>query len=130
MNPEIRQIQDWLNGFSQAVRARDYDLGRRFFAPDVLGFGTVAERCDGLENLEMRQWRKVWDVTTGFKFDLDSAVISQEGNMAWAACSWQSFGKDAAGSPVLRRGRSTFVFRREGEQWRSIHSHFSLEPRT
>lgn len=129
MNQETRPIQNWLKGFSQAVRSRDYDMGRHFFALDVVGFGTVAERCDGLENLELRQWRKVWDVTTGFEFDLDSAIVNQDGNMAWAACSWQSIGKNAADEPILRRGRSTFVFRRDGEQWRAIHSHFSLEPK-
>jgi len=129
MNLETGSIQDWLTGFSQAVRSRDYEAGRRFFALDVMGFGSVAERCHGLEDLESRQWRRVWDVTTDFEFDLDSAAIGQEENMAWAACSWQSFGKNAAAEPVLRRGRSTFVFRKEGEQWRAIHSHFSLEPK-
>jgi ketosteroid isomerase-like protein len=129
MSSEINPIQEWLKGFSQAVRARDYELGRRFFADEVVGFGSVAERCDGLENLELSQWRKVWDVTTDFEFDLNSAVAKLEGNMAWVACSWQSYGKNAAAEPILRRGRSTFVFRKDGEKWLAVHSHFSLEPK-
>jgi len=129
MNSEIEPIQDWLKGFSQAVRARDYESGRRFFANEVVGFGSVAERCDGLENLELQQWRKVWDVTTDFEFDLNSAAISLQGNMAWVACSWQSFGKNSAAETILRRGRSTFVFRRDSGQWLAVHSHFSLEPK-
>jgi len=127
--PELQPIYDWLKGFSKAVRDRDYESGRRFFAEEVIGFGSVAERCDGLENLEVRQWRKVWDFTTGFEFDLDNTAVNADHQMAWAASSWQSFGKSASGEPVLRRGRSTFVFRKEEDQWLAVHSHFSLEPK-
>jgi len=129
VNPEIEPIHIWLKGFSQAVRARDYALGRQFFADQVVGFGSVAQRCDGLENLELSQWRKVWDVTTGFEFDLDTTVVGVDGAMAWAACAWQSFGKTSLGDTILRRGRSTFVFSRQNDQWLAIHSHFSLEPK-
>lgn len=128
-SPQNESIHDWLKGFSQAVRARDYESGRRFFSEEVIGFGSVAERCDGLQNLEVRQWRKVWDATTGFEFDLDTAAVNAEQNMAWAACSWQSFGTTAEGQTLLRRGRSTFVFCRIDGQWLAVHSHFSLEPR-
>jgi len=131
MNESLQNevIHEWLKGFSKAVRARDYESGRRFFTEEVIGFGSVAERCDGLQNLELRQWRKVWDATTGFEFDYDSSIVDTEGSMAWAACSWQSFGKTSDGEPVLRRGRSTFVFRRENDRWVAVHSHFSLEPK-
>ncbi len=125
---EIESIHDWLEGFSSAVRAKDYELGRTFFADEVVGFGSVAKRCDGLQNLEKNQWRNVWGVTTGFEFDLDSAVVDMQDTMAWAACSWQSFGKSASNEPVLRRGRSTFVFRKKNHRWLAVHSHFSLEP--
>ncbi len=125
---EIESVRDWLEGFAAAVRARDYELGRTFFANEVVGFGSVAKRCDGLQDLEKNQWRNVWGVTTGFEFDLDSSIINRDEAMAWAACSWQSFGKPTNGEPLLRRGRSTFVFRKENQRWLAVHSHFSLEP--
>jgi len=124
----IESIRDWLEGFASAVRAIDYERGRTFFANEVVGFGSVAKRCDGMQNLEKNQWRNVWGVTTGFEFDIDTAIINMDEAMAWAACSWQSFGKSAEGNPLLRRGRSTFVFRREKDRWLAVHSHFSLEP--
>lgn len=130
LNPDVQSIHQWLSGFSAAVRARDYVSGRDFFADEVIGFGSVAQRCDGLENLELNQWRKVWDVTTGFEFDLPSTVVGVDGRMAWAASAWQSTGKTPSGAPMLRRGRSTFVFRLDNAQWRAVHSHFSLEPQT
>lgn len=126
---DIKPIHDWLKGFSYAVRSKDFVSGRRFFADDVVGFGSVAERCDGLENLENQQWRKVWGVTTEFEFDLESAAVNVDGNVAWAASSWQSYGKASSGDPLLRRGRCTFVFQKRNEQWLAVHSHFSLEPR-
>ncbi len=129
INQDIHPIHEWLKGFSHAVRARDYEQGRRFFADDVVGFGSVAERCDGLEMLEQGQWRKVWGVTTGFEFDLQTTAVNVDGQMAWAASSWQSYGKTGEGEPLLRRGRCTFVFSRRNEQWLAVHSHFSLEPR-
>lgn len=129
MGQDIQPIHEWLKGFSHAVRARDYEHGRRFFADEVVGFGSVAERCDGLANLEQSQWRKVWDVTTGFEFDLQTTAVNVEGPMAWAAGSWQSYGTTAQGEPLLRRGRSTFVFSKRNDQWLAVHSHFSLEPR-
>jgi ketosteroid isomerase-like protein len=129
VNPEVESIHQWLKGFSAAVRARDYVLGRDFFADEVIGFGSVAQRCDGLENLEVNQWRKVWDATTGFEFDIDSTVVGVEAEMAWAASAWQSMGKTSLGDPMLRRGRSTFVFRKQNGQWLAVHSHFSLEPK-
>ena len=125
---EVESIQSWLKGFSKAVRAVDYETGRTFFSFFFVGFGSVAQRCDGLANLEKNQWRHVWGVTTGFEFDFDSLAVNVDGNMAWAACSWQSFGKAATDEPFLRRGRSTFVFRRQGNQWLAVHSHFSLVP--
>lgn len=125
---EVSSVHDWLEGFSQAVRDRDFEAGRGFFAGEVIGFGSVAKRCDGLQSLEENQWRHVWGVTKGFEFDLDSVVSGVEGNMAWAACSWQSFGKTPNGEPLLRRGRSSFVFRKKNGQWLAVHSHFSLVP--
>lgn len=125
---ESSPVRDWLEGFSQAVRDRDFETGRDFFASEVVGFGSVAKRCDGLRSLEENQWRHVWGVTTGFAFDLDSVVSDVEGDMAWAACSWQSFGKTPKGEPLLRLGRSTFVFRKKNGRWLAVHSHFSLEP--
>jgi len=128
-NPEMESIHHWLKGFSSAVRARNFELGRTFFAQDVVGFGSVAERCDGLKNLELQQWRKVWGVTTGFEFDLENAFVNIEGPMGWAASTWQSYGKTANGDDLLRRGRSSFVFRKHDGKWLAVHSHFSLEPK-
>src|SRR5690606_18612958 len=48
MSHELAPICVWLEAFARAVRDRDYDAGRRMFAPDVVSFGTVAGRVECL----------------------------------------------------------------------------------
>jgi ketosteroid isomerase-like protein len=121
-------VQRWLAEFAAAVRAADYARGAALFDPEVVGFGTVAERADGRERLEKDQWRRIWGVTRGFRFELDRARVETAGDLAWVAATWSSTGLDAAGKPYPRCGRATLVLRRGESGWRAIHTHFSLRP--
>jgi len=124
------EIHDWLEAFSSAVRSVDYARGARLFDPVALGFGSVAERADGCEQLVREQWRKTWPVTRDFRFDLDLARIEVVGDVAWVASTWSSTGLDAAGVPFPRVGRSSIVLRRSAKGWLAVHTHFSLRPAT
>lgn len=121
-------VRQWLQDFAQAIRSQDYDTGRSLFADDVLGFGTVASRCAGLRELEARQWRQVWGVTSGFEFELDQPGFYACGELASVACGWRSYGRREDGSQFLRRGRCTFVFQVRAGKCLAVHSHFSLLP--
>lgn len=122
-----QELLAWLERFSAAVRAVDLTAGQALFAPEVIAFGTVGAMLVGREQLVNDQWRKVWSVTTGFRFDLDRAHCGVAGNLAWAAAPWSSRGlRD--GQPFDRRGRASYVLRREGGDWLAIHSHHSLDP--
>ena len=118
----------WLEGFAAAVRSQDFAGGRAMFAPDAIGFGTVAAVADGLDRLETDQWRRVWTVTRGFTFDV--AAMRHGGCDAayWVAVPWSSWGRDASGREFERRGRATIVLQREGERLVSRHTHFSFTP--
>jgi len=118
----------WLEEFAAAVRAADYAGGAALFDPDALGFGTVAERAQGLETLMREQWRQVWGSTEGFRFDLAGARIEVEGDLAYAATGWSSTGFLADGAPFPRSGRATIVLRRRADGLRAVHTHFSLSP--
>jgi len=122
------EIVRWLEEFAAAVRAVDYARGARLFDPLALGFGTVAERADGLDALARSQWRHVWDATEGFRFDLEAARIEVEGDLAYVAATWSSTGFDEAGAPFPRAGRATIVLRHGKDGWRAVHTHFSLSP--
>jgi ketosteroid isomerase-like protein len=120
-------VARWLEEFAAAVRAADYARGAALFDPGALGFGTVAERAEGLDVLIREQWRHVWDATEGFRFDA-GARIEVEGGLAWVAATWSSQGFAADGEPFPRVGRATIVLRRGAGGWRAVHTHFSLAP--
>ncbi len=126
----IAPIERWLEAFSAAVRAADYARGAELFDPSVLGFGTVAARAEGREQLVREQWGQTWGVTRGFRFDLDLARIEVVGDFAWVASTWSSTGFDARGEPFPRVGRASIVLRRSGKGWLAVHTHFSLRPVT
>ena len=118
-----RSAAEWLEDFARAVRARDYAAARSYFDEDVLGFGTVVPRAEGLDRLEADQWRAVWDVTTAFAFHAPRVVELDA--VAFVAAEWSStYVVDGS----RRRGRATIILRHAEGGWRAVHSHFSLEP--
>jgi ketosteroid isomerase-like protein len=121
------RIRCWLADFARAVREVDYEAGRRMFAPEVIGFGTVNEMLHGLDALESRQWRSVWGITRGFDFDYSTAQIDVFGERASAIALWSSQGRNDRGW-FDRHGRATFLFALRGGEWRAVHSHLSLAP--
>jgi ketosteroid isomerase-like protein len=124
---DAEPIRHWLTDFARAVREVDYEAGRRMFAPDVIGFGTVNEILHGLDALESRQWRSVWGITRGFDFDYSTVHIDLAGDRAAAVALWSSQGRNDRGW-FDRQGRATFLFARRGGDWRAVHSHLSLVP--
>jgi ketosteroid isomerase-like protein len=121
-------VRRWLEDFSAAVRAVDYDRGRTMFAPEVVGFGTYASMLVGLDRLVAGQWQHIWGVTRGFTFRLDEAHGGVSGGLAWVAVPWDSQGRNAAGAWYDRPGRATFVLTRRDGVWLALHSHLSLYP--
>ena len=130
MTGEAGEIRQWLEDFSAAVRAVDYERGMTMFAPEVVGFGTYASMLVGLDTLVAGQWKNIWGVTRGFAFRLDELHCGVSGDQAWVAAPWTSQGKDATGAWYDRPGRATVIFVRREGAWRALHSHFSLRPGT
>lgn len=122
-------IRTWLRRFAAAVRSRDYAAGARLFAPDVVGFGTVAADVRDIDALVARQWRVIWAASQDFDFDHSSSHVHVAGDHAWAAALWSSSGQPGGKLARRRSGRATIVFRRINGRWRAVHSHFSLTPR-
>jgi ketosteroid isomerase-like protein len=125
---EEAAIRQWLQRFAAAVRERDYEGGKTLFAPDVLGFGTYADRRDGLDLLVAGQWQNIWGVTRGFDFDLDEMRCRISGDVAWVAVTWHSQKQRESGDWQSRPGRATFAFEKRAGKWLAVHSHFSLCP--
>jgi ketosteroid isomerase-like protein len=127
MSDAEREITDWLREFEAACRGRDFDTGRRMFAPDAVAFGTYATAVRGLENIEREQWRNVWPRIRGFRFE-ERPAIQTAGDAAWIAAEWSSEATGPDGRPFRRPGRGTFVLARRDGRWLCVHSHVSLLP--
>ncbi len=128
MAAENDQIRKWLDEFSEAVRAVDYERGATMFAPEVVGFGTFAGMRVGLDALVNGQWRNIWGVTRGFTFRLDEMHIGVSGDQAWVAVPWDSQGQRTEGDWFDRPGRATIILERRNDRWLALHTHFSLYP--
>ncbi len=121
-------VDAWLSAFADCVRARDFEAGRALFAHEAVGFGTVTERYDGLEELVGSQWSQVWERTAEFSFEGD-AERWLDGEQAVVATGWRSIGTEDGGRRT-RTGRVTLVLRATGGTVLAVHSHFSMSPGT
>ena len=120
-------IAAWITEFQTAVRGKDFDAGRRLFAPDAVAFGTFAAAVAGLDNIEREQWREIWPRIRGFTLE-PGATIGASGDTAWIATGWSSEATAPDGRSFRRPGRATFVLERRAGRWLAVHSHVSLMP--
>lgn len=116
--------KDWLVQFEYCVSTENYSAARVLFKPDVLAFGTTADVCRGLDELEQNQWRKNWPRYKGFLFDYDTLTVRGDKDFVLVFINWRT------ASPNTRKGRATI-----GLQWgftrphyRCLHTHFSIAP--
>jgi ketosteroid isomerase-like protein len=125
-------VRRWLAAWGELVDASDLEAARALFDDDVVGYGTRANEAIGLDRLVADQWSKVWPTISGFRFDVEGAVVwmSVDRRLAVIAATWTSEGRRPDASVGNRDGRATVVLRRDGvaEPWTGIHTHFSLVP--
>ena len=120
-------IAAWIAEFQAAVRGKDFDAGRRLFAPEAVAFGTFAAAVAGLDNIEREQWRQIWPRIRGFTLE-PGATVGASGDTAWIATGWSSEATAPDGRSFRRPGRATFVLERRAGRWLAVHSHVSLMP--
>jgi ketosteroid isomerase-like protein len=124
----LEPLRDWFRNWNTCVVALDFESARQLFSPDVSGFGTFADVVYGLDRLEAEQWRNVWPRIAGFRFEVERLHGAIHASHAWAACPWSSTGFHEDGTAFERPGRATVILRRDGDVWRGVHTHFSLNP--
>ncbi len=122
-------LRAWFGELQACVQAVDYDRAEHIFAPDVMGFGTYKDIAEGRAVLRREQWSSIWPTIRDFTFRLDLLYWSADGNLAWAACPWDSLGFNADGTPFSRPGRVTVIFECREATWLAVHTHFSLYPK-
>ena len=132
MSRDLASVHAWMLAWAACIRAVDYAAARAMFSPDVVGFGTRTKMLSGLDELERRQWRAVWPVTSGFKFDpgRTRCEVSPDRRLACVIAPWTSRGRRPDGRGFTRRGRATILLRRKTLRapWLALHTHLSLNP--
>jgi ketosteroid isomerase-like protein len=134
-----RAVEGWMEGFADAVRAVDYEAGRRYFDEYVVSCGTRTDLMVGRDQLEEHQWRGVWPWTRDFVFTrwwvADWAVTDTGDAWVLLVTEWTSQARGDVGSARRRDGRATLGLRGRApraagspEALRCVHSHFSLKP--
>ncbi len=137
-SPRHREDKDasvwaWMDAFAACVRTRDFEGGRKLFAPDAHGFGTVVRTAGSRAKLETGQWRWVWPRTSGFRFERRGSRVERDagGLFAVVMATWKACNQAAPKRMVFdRRGRATIFLRRESPDtpWVARHTHFSFDP--
>lgn len=122
------EIDAWLSAWAQAIRDNDLEAGRRMFAENVVGFGTLTGAMIGLDALVSDQWSQIWPRTAGFVFG-PVHQVSVTDDLAVVVAEWRSEGRTDAGA-YERRGRATLVLRPTASGLVCTHSHFSMFPGT
>ncbi len=122
------EVASWLERFAACVRERRYTDARKLFSEHVVGFGTTARRVTDLDELELRQWRPIWEASKDFHFELAELRTFDGEHVLVAAVPFRSVGYDASSMPYSRPGRATLVLAQTSEGLMAVHSHFSLDP--
>ena len=119
---------EWLRQWEDAINAADFPAARLLFSCDVVSFGTLAGSTTGINELETRQWRKVWPTIKDFRFDNPIILVAGEPAPSTVIVSlWQSKGKTVEDGWYDRKGRATLVLRIENGLLRCCHSHLSMD---
>ena len=127
---DIERVKAWFRRLSEHVRAVDFAGAHPLFAEDMIAFGTFENFVTGRDEVEAQQWRKVWPVTTGFRYREDDirTIVSPDRLTAIGMGVFGSTGYREDGTPYDRPGRTTVALSRRaiGENWVAVHTHMSL----
>ncbi|WP_162914294.1 YybH family protein [Taklimakanibacter lacteus] len=124
-----KEPQQWLREWERLINALDFAGGRALFAEDVVSFGTFADMLHGLDELEHRQWRKIWPTIADFTFEEPTIIrFDDSPGTIGIVVLWHSKGRKKEGGWYPRKGRATLILKDGKDGLRCVHSHLSMEP--
>ena len=123
-------IKLWFKKWESYVIDKDFSSARKLFDKNVVSFGTWMDVVQGLDNLEKKQWKKIWPKITNFTFLTETLFVQLSLDNLFSNCvlAWDSVGYDEFGKKFKRSGRATITLNRDNfnKPWKAIHSHLSL----
>ena len=129
-NEDYTSIKLWYSEWENYVQNKNYSSAMNLFDNDVISFGTWMDVVQGLDQLQLNQWKNIWPTISKFRFLTDTLFIqlSPDKLFANSIIIWDSIGYKNDGNPFERTGRATVTLKRENSHsnWKGIHTHFSL----
>ena len=129
-NKDYTSIKLWYSEWENYVQNKNYSSAMNLFENYVVSFGTWMNVVEGLDQLQLNQWKNIWPTISKFRFLTDTLVIqlSPDKLFANSIIIWDSIGYKNDGNSFERTGRATVTLKRENfnSNWKGIHTHFSL----
>ena len=129
-NKDYTSIKLWYSEWENYVQNKNYSSAMNLFDNDVISFGTWMDVVQGLDQLQLNQWKNIWPTISKFRFLTDTLFIqlSPDKLFANSIIIWDYIGYKNDGNSFERTGRATVTLKRENSHsnWKGIHTHFSL----
>ena len=129
-NEDYTSIKLWYSEWENYVQNKNYSSAMNLFNNDVISFGTWMDVVQGLDQLQLNQWKNIWPTIGKFRFLTDTLLIQSLPDKLFAnsIIIWDSIGYKKDGNSFERTGRATVTLKRDNfnTNWKGIHTHFSL----
>jgi ketosteroid isomerase-like protein len=125
---EEDEIRKLLDGYADAVRAKDLEKLMAYYAPDVVAFDVLPPlQYRGVETYK-KNWAMCFDWMAGpLGYELRELSITTAGDVAFSTSLSHLFGKEAKdGKEMDMWLRCTVGYRKIGGKWRITHEHGSV----
>jgi hypothetical protein len=116
-------VEAALDRVFEGYAARDWDILRAAFAPEIVSYDTEGKRV-GLAQVKAVM-QQDWTQCEGLDLCRTWTSLSVVGSMAWVAAD-VTFTLKTDGRETVLPTRSTFVLEKRGTEWLTVHSHFSV----
>ena len=120
-----KEIQERVNGYSEAVKRKDSDWIQDFWSNDkdfvFAGDGKIETNYDSIMIKEYRDAFKTIQEMTYLNFSNGHGLVLSKNAISYATnFDWQAI--MVAGDTIKAKGSWLFVFKKSDGQWKVIHS--------
>lgn len=126
--PDVKAIHQLIERYTKAVDTVDLNLLSQIWShsPEVSFIYPLGEE-HGLDAIEQHVFKNIMGgVFSARDLETRGVVVRMNGNSAWSEFHWDfhaTLRKD--GSTVTTHGVETQIYRKQGEEWRLVHVHYS-----
>lgn len=121
------RIRELMAEFEQAVGAKDLDRIMAQYAPEVVAFDAVGElQFKGIEAYRAH-WQRCFDFCSGGGFfETHEIRVIAGGDLAFSHALSHCGGPNEKGEMQTAWMRGTRCWRRQDDDWKVVHEHFSM----